>query len=176
MKFLSVLFLLIFNLSAAEVFNVTQKPKEDLESIAQHAIKFGSGQESDVYVFVDPLCKYSRALMKKIDENKMLQLSNTYYILLYRLPRLDSEKTIQYIYESSNPKETLTEIMIYENKIDLRSYKARQTTIDALNEIAEVAKTLDITQRPYMITFEKDSKYCRVSEGKVSCLEEFDSH
>lgn len=175
MKFLSI-FLLIFNLSAADVFNITQKPKEDLESIARHAIKFGSGKESDIYVFVDPLCKYSRSLMKKIDENKILQLSSTYHILLYRLPRLDSEKTMQYIYESADPKETLTEIMIYEEEVDLSNFKAKQSTIDALNKIAKVAATLDMTKRPYMITFEKGSKYCRVSEGEASCLEEFDSH
>lgn len=176
MKFLSILFLLIFNLGAAEIVSVSQKPKAALESIASHAIKFGTGEESDVYVFVDPLCKYSRELMNKIDENKMLQLSSTYYIFLYRLPRLDSEKTMQYIYESSDPKETLIEIMIYEDEVDLSNFKARQTTIDALSEIAEVAKTLDMSKRPYMITFEKGSKYCRVSEGEASCLEEFDSH
>lgn len=176
MKFLSILFILIFNLTAAEIVSVSQKPKADLESISKHAIKFGTGDESIVYVFVDPLCKYSRALVKKIDEDRMLQLSNTYYIFLYRLPRYDSEKTMQYIYESSDPKETLTEIMIYEYEVDLSDYQARGTTIDALNEIAQVAATLDMTQRPYMISFEKGSKYCRVSEGEASCMEEFDSH
>jgi len=176
MKLLSVLFILIFSLGAAEIVSVSQKPKADLESISKHAIKFGSGEDSDVYVFVDPLCQYSRALIKKIDESKMLQLSNTYYIFLYRLPRLDSEKTMQYIYESSDPKESLIEIMVYEYEVDLSDYQARQTTVDALGEIAKVAATLDMTKRPYMISFDKGSKYCRVSEGEASCLEEFDSH
>lgn len=176
MKLLTTLFLFILSLSAAEVLSVSQKPKADLESISKHAIKFGTGEDSDVYVFIDPLCKYSRALMKKIDENRMLQLSNTYYIFLYRLPRLDSEKMMQYIYESSDPKETLTEIMVYEYEVDLSGYEARESTIDALGEIAEVAATLDMTHLPYMISFEKGSKYCRVSEGEASCLEEFDSH
>jgi len=175
-KTISILFLLILNLWAAEIASVLQKPKADLESISKHAIKFGSGEDSDVYVFVDPLCKHSRNLVKKIDENKMLQISSTYYVFLYRLPRYDSDKTMQYIYESSDPKETLIEIMVYEDEVDVSSYKARQSTIDALNEIAEVAKTLDMTQRPYMISFEKGSRYCRVSEGEASCLEEFDSH
>lgn len=176
MRLLSVFFLLIFSLAAAEIVSVSQKPQADLESISKHAIKFGSGEESEVYVFIDPLCPYSRNLIKKIDEDRMLQLSNTYYIFLYRLPRFDSEKTMQYIYESSDPKETLIEIMVYEYEVDLSDYQARQTTIDALGEIAEVAATLDMTKRPYMISFEKGSKYCRVSEGEASCLEEFDSH
>ncbi len=176
MKLLSILFFLIFTLGAAEIVSVSQKPKAALESISKHAIKFGSGEESEVYVFVDPLCPYSRNLIKKIDEDRMLQLSNTYYIFLYRLPRFDSEKTMQYIYESSDPKETLIEIMVYEYEVDLSDFQARKTTIDALGEIAEVAATLDMTKRPYMISFEKGSKYCRVSEGEASCLEEFDSH
>ncbi len=176
MKLVSILFFLIFTLGAAEIVSVSQKPKAALESISKHAIKFGSGEESEVYVFVDPLCPYSRNLIKKIDEDRMLQLSNTYYIFLYRLPRFDSEKTMQYIYESSDPKETLIEIMVYEYEVDLSDFQARKTTIDALGEIAEVAATLDMTKRPYMISFEKGSKYCRVSEGEASCLEEFDSH
>ena len=176
MKSLSILLLLIFNLWTAEIVSVSQKPKADLESISKHAIKFGTGEESEVYIFVDPLCPYSRALVKKIDEDRILQLSNTYYVFLYRLPRLDSEKTMQYIYESSDPKERLIEIMVYEYEVDLDDFQARQTTIDALDEIAEVAKTLNMTKRPYMISFENGSKYCRVSEGEASCLEEFDSH
>ncbi|MCK9454178.1 MAG: hypothetical protein WCY51_05270 [Sulfurimonas sp.] len=176
MKILSIIFFLIFNLGAAQSVSVAQKPKADLEAISKYAIKFGTGTDSDIYVFVDPLCDYSRALIKKIDENKMLQLSNTYYVFLYRLPILNSEETIHYIYESLNPKETLIDIMVYEDEIELSNYKARQTTLDMIEEIADVAKSLDIKQRPYMISFDKGSSYCRVSEGEASCLEEFDSH
>lgn len=169
------LFILIFsNLFGAEVADVSQKPKADLESIAKHAIKFGTGNASDVYVFVDPLCKYSRELMKKIEANKMLQLSNTYYIFLYRLPRIESEKIMQYILESPNPKETLIEVMVDEEIVDLENFEAKESTIKALQEVATVAATLDMTQRPYMISFDRDSKYCRVSEGTASCLEELE--
>lgn len=174
MKFLFILLLSFLALFGAEIVPASQKPKADLESIAKHAIKFGTGNACNVYVFVDPLCSYSRALMKKIEENKMLQLSNTYHIFLYRLPRLDSEKTMQYILESPNPKETLVEIMVDEEIVDVEDFKAKESTIKALQEIADVASTLDMTQRPYMISFDKDSAYCRVSEGTVSCLEEFE--
>lgn len=174
MKFFIMLFLSIFTLLGSESVPASQKPKAMIESISKHAIKFGSGDNSAVYVFLDPLCKYSRELMKKIDANKMLQLTNSYYIFLYRLPRLDSEKTMQYIYQSANQKQALTEIMIDEDIIDLKDFKAKESTKKALQEIAEVAKTLDMTQRPYMISFDKGSKYCRVSEGTASCLEELE--
>jgi len=174
MKFLTLIFLLFINIFGAQLIDITQKPKAALETIEHHAIKFGTGETSKVYVFIDPLCQYSKALVKKIDENKMLQLTNSYYILLYRLPRLDSEQTMQYILEAKDPKETLREVMIDEEIIDVSNFHAKHETIKAIKEIAEVAATLDMTQRPYMISFEKDSKYCRVSEGSVSCLDEFE--
>ncbi|ABB44039.1 hypothetical protein Suden_0760 [Sulfurimonas denitrificans DSM 1251] len=174
MKFLTLIFLLFINIFGAELIDITQKPKADLEAIEHHAIKFGSGEASKVYVFVDPLCEFSRALMKKIYENKMLQLSNSYYVFFYRLPILDSEYMMQYILESKDPKETLIEVMIDKEIVDVSGYKAKSQTIKAIKEIAEVAATLDMKQRPYMISFDKDSKFCRVSEGSVSCLEEFE--
>ncbi|MDD2652407.1 MAG: hypothetical protein PHX44_05070 [Sulfurimonas sp.] len=174
MKFLLLLYLIVFNLLGAEIVDTKLKTKAELEAIERHAIVFGTGDATKVYVFVDPLCRYSRALMKKIYENKMLQLSNTYYIFLYRLPRIESEKTMHYILESSNPKEALIEVMIDEEIIDTDSVKAKPSTLKALKEIAKVGATLDMTQRPYMISFDKESKYCRVSEGSASCLEEFE--
>ncbi|MDP2893736.1 MAG: hypothetical protein Q8N78_05145 [Sulfurimonas sp.] len=174
MKFLSILLLSVFTLFGSETISTEQKTKVLLESISKHAIKFGSGNVSDVYVFLDPLCKYSRELMKKIESNKMLQLTNSYYIMLYRLPRIESEKIIQYIYESDNQKQTLIDIMVDEEIVDLENFKAKENTIKALQEITEVAKNFDMTQRPYMISFDKDSKYCRVSEGTASCLEELE--
>lgn len=174
MKFLSLIFLLFVNIFAADVVDIAQKPKADLESIEHHAIRFGTGEMSKVYVFVDPLCKYSKALMKKIDENKMLQLTNSYYIFLYRLPRLDSEQTMQYILEAKDKKEALIEVMIDEEIIDVSNFVPKAKTVQILKEIAKVAATLDMTQRPYMISFDKDSKFCRVSEGSASCLDEFE--
>ncbi len=174
MKFLSLIFLLFINIFAAQSVDITQKPKADLEAIEHHAIRFGTGEMSKVYVFVDPLCQYSKALMKKIDENKMLQLTNSYYIFMYRLPRLDSEKSMQYILEAKDRKEALVEVMIDEEIIDVSDLVAKPQTLKALKEIAEVASTLEMTQRPYMISFDKDSKFCRVSEGSASCLDEFE--
>jgi hypothetical protein len=81
---------------------------------------------------------------------------------------------MQYIYESNNQKQALVDIMVEEEIVDLENFKAKESTFQALKEIADIAKTLDMTQRPYMISFDKGSKYCRVSEGTASCLEELE--
>ena len=173
MKIILVLFLLVFNFFASELTPISQNPKANLEAISKHAIKIGSGEDTVAYLFVDPLCSYSRELMKKIYDNKMLLLTNTYYVFLYRLPRLNSEKAMHYILEAKNQKEMLLDIMVYEDVIDIEDFTPKDSTIIALKNIANVAKTLDMTVRPYMISFDKDSKYCRVSEGTAACLDEF---
>lgn len=172
MRKLVILLLMTFSLVAQDKIPASQKPKKDLESIKEYAIKLGSGSSSEVYVFVDPLCSFSKALMKQLTKNKMAQATNSYYILLYRLPRLDSVKTMEYILESKDKAKTLLEIMVDGEVVDLSDFKAKDSTKEILSKIESVAKTLDMKERPYMISFEKDSPYCRVSEGSVSCLEE----
>ena len=162
MKFLYILLLLCFNIFAEQTVLESEKPRIMLESISQHAIRIGSGDAKVVYLFVDPKCKYSRRLMKIIYDNKMLQLTNSYYIFLYRLQRLDSKKLIQYIYQSENKQSTLIDVMVDKEIIDLDEFKATKKTLKAIQSIAEVAKKLDIEVRPYLISFEKDSKYCKV--------------
>jgi len=173
MKFLYIILLLSFNIFASENIPVKQKPQYMLESISKHAIRIGTGTLSNVYIFVDPMCKYSRRIMSRINENQMLQLKSSYYIFLYRLPKFDSDKLIQYIYQSSDQKSVIMDVMVDEEIIDLDDFKADKETLQALKNIAKVAKKLDMKLRPYIITFDKGSKYCRVSEGIVSCLEEF---
>ncbi|MGE0738964.1 hypothetical protein [Sulfurimonas sp.] len=174
MKFLFLLITIFSTLFATEADDTQQKQLKNLEMIEHYGIKIGTGDAVKMYIFVDPLCPHSRALIKKIYDNKMLQLSNSHYIMFYKLPRFDSEKTMHYILESSKPKEALIEVMVDEKVIDVKNILAKPATSEALKAITNVAKTLEITQRPYMISFEKDSKYCRVSEGSVSCLEELE--
>jgi len=176
MKFLYIMLLLSFNIFASESIPIKQKPQDMLKSISKHAIRIGTGTLSNVYIFVDPMCKYSRRIISKIDENKMLQLKNTYYIFLYRLQKFDSDKLIQYIYQSSDQKSVFMDVMVDEEIIDLDDFKANKETLQALKNISKVAKKLDMKLRPYIISFDKGSKFCRVSEGVVSCLEEFDLH
>lgn len=172
MRKVVILMLMVLSLVALDKIPVSQKPKKDLESIKEYAIKLGSGKSSEVYVFVDPLCSFSKALMKQLSKNKMAQATNSYYILLYRLPRLDSQKTMEYILESDDKVKTLLSIMVDGDVVDLGSFSPKPNTKEILLKIESVAKTLDMKERPYMISFEKDSPYCRVSEGSVSCLEE----
>lgn len=174
MKYIIALFLLGVTLFGGQNIPIEQKPKAMLEAISHNAINIGTGNMSDVYVFLDPLCSASRALIKQINANKLLQISNTYHIFLYRLPRLDSEKTMQYIYQSDDPQKAIIEIMVDEDIVDFTNFKANEKTLKMLVEVSEVAKKLDMKFRPYMISFDKDSKYCRVSEGTASCLEEFE--
>lgn len=174
MKLFYILLLLVFNLFAGEAVPVDEKPQVMLKAISEDAIRIGTGNDKTVYMFVDPMCKFSKRLMKIINKNKMLQLTNSYYIFLYKLPKLNSEKLIQYIYQADDKKTTLLDVMIDEEIIDFDDFKATQKTLKAIQTVADAAKKLDITIRPYIISFEKDSKFCMVSEGEASCIEEFE--
>lgn len=172
MKFLFINMLLCFNFLHAESKSAAKEPRAMLESISEYAIHIGTGKSKTVYLFVDPLCKFSKEIVTKISENKMLQLTDSYYVFLYRLPKLDSEKLIQYIYQSDDQKSALLDIMVEGEIVDFDNFKADDKTLNTIGKIAKVAKKLDMKLRPYMISFEKDSQYCRVSEGSASCLEE----
>ncbi|MCK4737126.1 MAG: hypothetical protein KAT10_01095 [Sulfurimonas sp.] len=199
MKSLFIILFLSFTVLASKNISAVEKPRVMLESISKHAIRIGTGNAKVVYMFVDPMCRFSRRLMTKISKNKMLQLTNSYYIFLYKHPILKSTKAIQYIYQSEDPKSLLLDIMVEEeimdfekflamheavepihtididgDIIDLDDFQAINETIESIDNIAKVAKQLDMERRPYLISFEKNSKYCSVSEGTVPCLEEFE--
>ena len=173
MKILYIVLLLCFNIFATQTDSLSQKPRVMLESISKYAIRLGNGDAKVIYIFVDPMCKYSNRFITKINENEIIQQTNSYYIFLYKLPKYDSQKLIQYIYQSDEPKSTLLDVMVDEDIIDLDDFNANNKTITAIQKIAEVAEEFDMTLRPYIISFEKDSKYCNVSEGTLSCVEEF---
>ena len=174
MKSLLIIIFLSFNLFSVEKSPTSDEPRIFLEDIRKYAIRIGTGDSKIVYMFVDPMCKFSKRIMSKISENKMIQLANSYYVFLYRLPKLDSEKLIHYIYQSDDPKTVLLEVMVDEEIVELDGFKASSKTLKEIKTISDVAKRLDMKLRPYMISFEKDSKFCRVSEGTASCLDEFE--
>ncbi|MCF6309561.1 MAG: hypothetical protein L3J19_03670 [Sulfurimonas sp.] len=199
MKSLFILLFLSFTVLASENISAAEKPRVMLESISKYAIHMGTGDAKVVYLFVDPMCRFSRRLLTKISKNKTLQLTNSYYIFLYKHPILKSTKAIQYIYQSDDPKSLLFEIMIDEEVmefekflamheavepihtididgdiIDLDDFQAKDETLKSIDDIAKVAKQLDMERRPYLISFEKGSKHCSVSEGVVPCLEDFE--
>ena len=151
----------------------SSKEKKMLDSIAKHSVKIGNGTQKSVYIFVDPLCKFSRKLITNIIDNSLLQKENTYYILLHRLKKYDSDKLMAYILETDDKLSNLEEVMVYGEPFELDDFNPNPNTLKALKEIAQVGDSLDMKLRPYIISFEKGSKYCMVSEGEASCIEDF---
>lgn len=172
MKLFLILSLLYFNLYSDNNIKKSQEPESLLKSIAKHAIKIGKGTSKIVYIFVDPMCKYSKKIITNVSDNKLLLKDSTYYILLYGLKKYDSDKLMAYILESDDKLSTLEEIMVYDSS-DIEEFIPKVETLNALKEIAEVGEKLKMKLRPYIISFEKDSKYCMVSEGEASCIEGF---
>ncbi len=160
-----LLFVLSLNLFALEDREVL------LDSISQYAIRIGEGPNR-VYAFVDPLCPFSQAFISLIDNREDLQKKSSYYIFLYRLPKFDSDKLIEYIYQSSHPLSTLQEVMIYKDYETEDDFKATPETRTIVRKVAEVARKMEIKSRPYLLFFDEGSEYCRVSEGTAPCLEE----
>ena len=164
--------LLCLNLIAELKVIPLDDPQDMLNSISKHAIKIGSGTNGNVYVFVDPLCPYSRKLMRKINETQILKSENTYYIFLYELKKLNSNEFIEYIYQSEDPRSTLLNIMVDKDDfIDFEEFEATKKTLKTIDKVTNIAKRLKIKKRPYLISFEKGSKFCRVSEGNATCIE-----
>jgi len=165
MKILLLIFILI-NINAFE------NRQSMMDSISKHAIKIGTGQNK-VYSFIDPLCEKSQAFIQLITSRVDLQKESTYYIFLYPLQRYASEFLIIHIYQSKNQLETLKEVMVYED-YDVNEQKITNKTKQILYDVKIIAQKINIQSRPYLLLFDKGSKYCKVSEGTAPCLEEND--
>ena len=179
MKKLFLLLYLSLNLFALEKLNLQDESlpanaKERLESISHHAIKLGNGTTCEKYVFVDPMCPFSRAYIKKITQDIELQKVHTYYIFLYKLPKYESNKLSQLIYQSKNPLEILKDVMVKEQKVDLNLHIPNTNLQKKIDSISEVANELNVAIRPYIMRFDKGSNYCTVSTGTAPCTEEAD--
>lgn len=117
-----------------------------LTSIHNDAIILGSGKKL-LYVFIDPLCPHSRKFITMITKNPMMLLKYQYHLFLYSIPRLKSTDVVSAVYTSSNPIETLLEIMVEEN---VYTEKGNETTKAKVNRIATVAQEIDVYKRPYI--------------------------
>ena len=179
MKFIFLILFLSVHLIALDKLNIPSeqpdpKAQKLLESISKYAIKIGHGDYYTSYVFVDPMCPFSRRYMKQLLNNKVCKNYTTYYIFLYKLPTKDSAKLINYIYQSDHKLQVLKSIMVNENIIKIRDEQLKEHAKNSIivEEIATVAEKLHINIRPYIIEFRKDSPYCTVSSGTAPCLEE----
>lgn len=118
-----------------------------LKSIEHDGIVYGSG-EHVVYVFLDPLCPYSRKFLSLVSKNESMLSKYRYYIYLYKIDRLHSEGSIAAIYSSKNPIKTLLEIMLNDAKLTTSS---NQMINKKMAEIEEVAQQLYVNKRPFLI-------------------------
>ena len=117
-----------------------------LQSIDNDALILGNGKKL-LYVFIDPLCEYSRKFIKMVSKNPKMLSKYQYHLFLYSIPRLKSTDVVSAVYMSSNPKETLLQVMI-EEKV---SYdKGNEMTQARVNRIATVAEEIDVYKRPYI--------------------------
>lgn len=150
MKTLLFMILLSLNLLAAQI------EQSLLNTISQYAIQIGNGNANNRHVFVDPECPFSREYIQKITEMEDLDKDNSYYIYLYRLPKLDSDELIQYIYQSKDRIRTLKDIMVDEEDLEedvLFNFEVTEETLAIINEVASVAKKLKVNRRPQIFTF-----------------------
>ena len=123
---------------------------EYLATIKNDAIVLGSGK-TEVHVFVDPLCPYSRKFISMVSRNGKMLAKYRYYIYLYGIPRLHSEDVTAAIYRAANPAETLLRVMVDQDISKAEGNKATRRTV---SEISAVAEKLDVYKRPYLIVAE----------------------
>ncbi len=112
--------------------------------IDKHAIIMGSGKKN-VYVFIDPLCRYSRKFMKLSANNESLLKKYRFHLFLYEIPRLHSSKVINAIYSSKEPLQLLKEVMLKNKKI------GSNKELDEVRQISKVATKIGVFKRPFII-------------------------
>ncbi len=176
MKPFLVLCILLFNIVASDMkVPALEQHQQLLDSISKYAIHLGTGEDK-LYIFLDPLCPKSQFYLSLITQEPDHYKNQSLYIFLYELKRYNSEELIFYIYQSKDPYQALLDVMVRHKEIDLFDLEFSEETDRQVEEIAKVAKILNIQRRPYLLLFEKGSPYCIVSNGTAPCMEEYDLH
>lgn len=155
-KFFWILFLNGFFLYANEPQERPKLPLSQslpyLQTIEHDALILGEGP-TKVYVFIDPYCPNSRNFISLIDENSKMRSKYTYYFFLYELKRLNSSEMIAKIYSSANPMDALKRVMIQDQNL---SDPINPSVSGKIAQISNVAQTLDIYKRPYIIMVKRE--------------------
>ena len=120
---------------------------KSVQSIQQDAIIYGSG-ERNVYVFIDPWCRYSRKFIAMVTNNHTMLTKYKYHLYLYEIPRLHSQNAIAAVYRAKKPLETLLKIMIEDDKTTSPLTSKVEAKISA---IKTVAQQLKVNKRPFLI-------------------------
>lgn len=126
-----------------------------IKSIDSNAITIGEGKKT-VFVFLDPMCKFSRKFIKTVTDNPYMLQKYQYHIFLYEIPRLDSNNIIHYVYQSKAPLRELMKIMLENNKPTIKTTFASQTKETVLR-IKKIARKIDVYKRPYIIISEYEN-------------------
>lgn len=117
-----------------------------LKGIQNDAIILGNGK-IPIFVFVDPLCPHSRKFITMVSKNPKMLSKYRYYVYLYSIPRLKSTDAVSAIYMSTDPVETLLQIMV-EHKVF--STQGDGATLAKVTRITAVAQKIDVYKRPYL--------------------------
>ena len=120
---------------------------KSVQSIKQDAIIYGWGNR-DVYVFIDPLCRYSRKFISMVTKNHVMLAKYRYHLYLYGIPRLHSQNAIAAVYTAKEPLKTLLNIMLKDDKTTVPltpGVEAKSFAIKA------VATQLNVNKRPFLI-------------------------
>lgn len=120
---------------------------KSVQSIQKDAIIYGSG-DRDVYVFIDPLCPYSRKFISMISKNPLMLSKYQYHLYLYGIPRLHSQNAIAAVYRAKEPLKTLLNIMLDDDKTT-SSLTIRVK--EKVSAIKTAAKKLNVNKRPFLI-------------------------
>jgi len=155
--YLLIFFLLTHSLSAAQEHSsipTYEKTLSLLKTIDAHAIIMGTG-EKDVYVFVDPLCPFSKEFISKITKNDLMLKKYKYHLFLYAIPRLHSQEEIDYIYDAKNQLNVLLDIMLNGKKLNYL-FTPKADNIEKVREIEHVAKEMNVHKRPFIIISQED--------------------
>lgn len=143
--------------------------RAELVALEKDAISFGTGPGT-IYAFVDPLCPPSQSYIALISDHDKLLQTYTYFVFLHRLQEFDSDSTIDYIYNSHNPKESLLRIMLEDEELQARY--PDQDTLDKRQRIDKVAESTGMKRRPYLLIYGAGSSFCKVSEGTAPCMKQ----
>lgn len=125
---------------------------ELLEEISPYAITFGSGKKH-IHIFIDPYCSVSRNYISFIYKKRERMFPKyKFHFYLYELRRKNSSKTIQTILSSENRNYMLKTIMIDREDIEINNCIDEDDYIfEEIDEIAEVAKSIGVFKRPYIL-------------------------
>lgn len=127
----------------------TQELASLIRPIEPYAMQYGSGNIT-AYVFIDPKCPHSRDFISMLYENEKMRGIYHYYIFFYELKRFKSHKLIGTIYTSPTPLQKTLEVMVGGKKMDeMKSLSAKVN--EQIGAIEQVAKTIGIKKRPYLI-------------------------